>query len=90
MIEPGPAKYFHGRYEELNIFHRFLLQTKREQMGSSMLVQGPPGVGKSALIHQLGKEAKEKDWMYPLVMSSSFTFLISTRFLSRLIFSINT
>lgn len=31
MIERGPAKYFHGRYEELNIFHRFLLQTKREQ-----------------------------------------------------------
>ncbi|MCY3998134.1 MAG: AAA family ATPase [Flavobacteriaceae bacterium] len=27
-----------------------------------MLIQGPPGVGKPALIHQLGKEAKAKDW----------------------------
>ncbi|MCY3998274.1 MAG: hypothetical protein OXC92_05260 [Flavobacteriaceae bacterium] len=49
-IERGPAKYFHGRCEELTSFQHLLRETVQDQIGSNLLIQGPLGVGKSALI----------------------------------------
>ncbi len=62
MIERGPAKYFHGREQEIHDFQYLMLQTMDRQMGSSMLIQGPPGVGKTALIEELKKHALQKGW----------------------------
>ncbi len=61
-IERGPAKYFHGRSRERDSFERLLYETTQEVIGSSVLIQGPPGVGKSALIDQHQKQAKAQGW----------------------------
>ncbi len=62
MIERGPAKYFHGREKELKLFNRLLSTTIDRQMGSSFLIQGPPGVGKSALLEEHIQQAQKKQW----------------------------
>ncbi len=62
MIERGPAKYFHGRHQEINDFQHLMLQTVHRGIGSSVLLQGPPGVGKSALIHEYRKIAQNNHW----------------------------
>ncbi len=61
-IERGPAKYFHGRHQEINDFQHLMLQTVHRGIGSSVLLQGPPGVGKSALIHEYRKIAQNNHW----------------------------
>ncbi|MCY4298658.1 MAG: ATP-binding protein [Flavobacteriaceae bacterium] len=53
----GEAEYFHGRYRERNAFSQFLEKSKKNQKGTSFLIQGPPGVGKTALWHQLAKDS---------------------------------
>ncbi len=62
FIERGPAKYFHGRKAELRTFDQLLNETKQYQIGSSVLIQGPPGVGKTALIEEHEKQARKKNW----------------------------
>ncbi len=61
-IERGDAKYFHGRERQLNSFKNLLSKTVKNGMGSSVLIQGAPGIGKSALIDVYEKHAKTKGW----------------------------
>ncbi|MCY4268015.1 MAG: ATP-binding protein [Flavobacteriaceae bacterium] len=61
-IERGPAKYFHGRHQELKAFKGLLHETSQKGIGSSLLIQGPPGVGKTALIEEHKKEASLQGW----------------------------
>ncbi|MCY4298833.1 MAG: ATP-binding protein [Flavobacteriaceae bacterium] len=62
MIERDKAKYFHGRKEELKQFKFLLDLSKKRGIGSSFLIQGAPGVGKSALIHECEEIARKLKW----------------------------
>ncbi|MCY4217108.1 MAG: ATP-binding protein [Flavobacteriaceae bacterium] len=62
ILERGPAKYFHGRDKERHIFKSLLHETIHRGMGSSFLIQGAPGVGKTALIDQCCRLAQEEKW----------------------------
>ncbi len=52
----GPAKYFHGRKQEINFFKHSLEQSQKRGLAKSILIQGPPGVGKTALIDEFKKK----------------------------------
>lgn len=61
-IERDKARYFHGRKEELNHFRNLLNESKIKGVGSSFLIQGAPGIGKTALIHECVGIAKKSKW----------------------------
>lgn len=48
-----PAWYFHGRDEVLASFDRLCKRALGGRSGTTFLIQGAPGAGKTALIHQL-------------------------------------
>jgi len=58
----GPARYFHGRTEILQDYNKFLLNSIRAKDGTILVIQGPPGAGKTALLHQCERIAKNQDW----------------------------
>ncbi len=61
----GGAKYFHGRREVLSSF-----ANRRERastggsgaLGTTFLIQGAPGAGKTALLYRCAEEAAEGEW----------------------------
>ena len=59
----GPAKYFHGRLEELALFESSLDTAKDQNGRTTFLIQGPPGAGKTALLHECGKKAITRKWV---------------------------
>ncbi len=60
-IDRGPAKYFHGRKKILNDFRTLTERTSLGKIGgTTFLIQGAPGVGKSALLHECAKIAEKK------------------------------
>ena len=54
----GPAKHWNGRKEILDYFLEVLKETEKVKGGPIFLVQGAPGVGKTALLDQCMKIAK--------------------------------
>ncbi|MCY4300025.1 MAG: hypothetical protein OXC61_12110 [Flavobacteriaceae bacterium] len=54
----GSADYFHGRHHEIGFFKSSLETSKRKGKAKSILIQGPPGVGKTALKEELKKIAQ--------------------------------
>lgn len=58
----GPAKYFHGRRKILSSFHELLLHANQNKRGTTFLIQGAPGAGKTALLAECEKRALEKKW----------------------------
>ncbi len=58
----GRTPYFHGRREIINTFHRVLEDYLRGKEGTTFLIQGAPGAGKTALLDKLSTEAKMKGW----------------------------
>ncbi|MCY4162342.1 MAG: AAA family ATPase [Flavobacteriaceae bacterium] len=62
LIDRGRAKHFHGREEEIQLVQKMLYQSKEEGKGISFLIQGPPGVGKTALLWELRRIGKELNW----------------------------
>jgi len=67
----GPAEYFHGRTKVLDNFGKLLERATQTNRGTILLIQGAPGVGKTALLHELEKLALASGWgttknkMYP-------------------------
>ncbi len=55
-----PAQYFHGRTEMIDTFTRALDHYQRNRGGTTFLIQGAPGVGKTALLHEFKKRAVKK------------------------------
>ncbi len=62
----GPAKYFHGRKRELGMFRELLREAEGREgwSGTCVLVQGPPGVGKTALLAECIKRAGMYGWSF--------------------------
>ena len=58
----GPARHFHGRKEVLANFMDELGRAKEGGGGTTFLIQGPPGVGKTALLEKCADKAKGKGW----------------------------
>ena len=58
----GPARYFHGRRDILSNFHELLLHATQNKGGTTFLIQGAPGAGKTALLAECEKRALEKEW----------------------------
>ncbi len=62
MFERGKAEYFHGRETEQVFFRNALEKAKNKSLGTSFLIQGSPGVGKTALLEKCKEIALEKKW----------------------------
>ncbi len=58
----GPTPFFHGRKPILDSFEKRLVDDKEKKEGTIFIVQGPPGIGKSALLDECRKKAKNKKW----------------------------
>ncbi|MCY4158604.1 MAG: ATP-binding protein [Bacteroidetes bacterium] len=61
-FDRGPARYFHGRKQVLNNFHELVSSSVQAEGGTIFLIQGAPGVGKSALLHECERLARERGW----------------------------
>ena len=71
MIEDrGPAEYFHGRTEIINTFNSKLKRYQDKQRGTTFLIQGAPGAGKTALLDVLSKNAKKNGWK-PILINTN-------------------
>ena len=62
FLDRGAAKHFHGRTDILREFKKRLKIFKKSKGGTILLVQGPPGVGKTALLAKCWDEAEERRW----------------------------
>ncbi|MCY4216707.1 MAG: ATP-binding protein [Flavobacteriaceae bacterium] len=58
----GEADYFHGRKKEKKIIDDLLGLSQRKNKGYSILIQGSPGVGKTALLEEYQTEKIKKQW----------------------------
>ncbi len=58
----GPATFFHGRERELHAFRERRKKAHLTNGGTIFLVQGAPGVGKTALLHECAQRAEMDGW----------------------------
>ncbi len=61
-FDRGATPYFHGRKQILANFDKLVKDSMDTQTGSIFLIQGAPGVGKTALLDVLSKRAKGRGW----------------------------
>lgn len=61
--ERGPAKYFHGRENVRTFFAQLRTDAIQDRAGTIFLIQGAPGAGKTALLHQCAVEANLDGWL---------------------------
>ena len=61
-FDRGPAKYFHGRKQILHDFNELVARAIQAKSGTIFLIQGAPGAGKSALLHECAEQAKSAKW----------------------------
>ena len=58
----GPAKYFHGREGILSTFGKILNYSTENRWGTTFLIQGAPGAGKTALLYECERLAQKSKW----------------------------
>ena len=58
----SPAKHFHGREKERATWRALLRNAMAGEAGSTFIIQGPPGAGKTALMTEMYKEAASGEW----------------------------
>lgn len=63
----GEAKYFHGRRQILNDFAISCRRAAKHCSGTTFLVQGAPGAGKTALLKECSKRASIAGWQVATV-----------------------
>ncbi len=61
-FDRGPAKYFHGRKQILDDFNKVAGRAIRTKSGTTFLIQGAPGAGKTALMYECEKLARNSGW----------------------------
>ena len=63
----GPATFFHGRKRELRAFANTLRNANLSNGGTVFLIQGAPGAGKTALLHQCARRAAQDAWRVAVI-----------------------
>ncbi len=58
----GPSPYFHGRESIQRDFKKLLERAHASKTGTTFLIQGAPGAGKTALLFELEKIALRSQW----------------------------
>lgn len=58
----GPSQYFHGRTRIQRNFKELLKRATQAGNGTTFLIQGAPGVGKTALLYECEKHARAREW----------------------------
>ena len=66
----GPALFFHGREKQLQDFRWALEDARLHDSGTTYLALGPPGAGKSALLHECMRRAKAEGWRTAFVTTN--------------------
>ncbi|MCY4672745.1 MAG: hypothetical protein OXD43_03080 [Bacteroidetes bacterium] len=61
-FDRGPAKYFHGRKDILHDFSELVTRATQAKSGTTFLIQGAPGAGKTALLTECESLAQKDDW----------------------------
>ncbi len=61
-FDRGPAKYFHGRKQILRDFSELVERATQANSGTTFLIQGAPGAGKSALLAECERLARDGKW----------------------------
>ena len=67
----GPVRYFHGRKQILSDFGKILDYSTQNNWGTIFLIQGAPGAGKTALLHECAEQAKSAKWKIVKINSSA-------------------
>ncbi|MXW33037.1 MAG: ATP-binding protein [Rhodothermaceae bacterium] len=62
ISDRGPAEYFHGRTQILCDFEDLLRRVRKGENGTTFLIQGTPGAGKTALLYECEKRAIAYEW----------------------------
>ncbi len=60
--ERGKAKFFHGREKEKKHFKGLMRESIEKRKREACLIQGPPGVGRSALLEEFKDIARNQKW----------------------------
>ena len=58
----GATKYFHGREDVQDLVANWRAVARAHRGGTTILIQGAPGAGKSALLHQCAGKATRDGW----------------------------
>ncbi|MCY4233069.1 MAG: ATP-binding protein [Bacteroidetes bacterium] len=66
----GPSPFFHGREEIIDNFNIVLDDHKAHKDGTTFMIQGAPGAGKTALLDVLSKHAKKNGWK-PILINTN-------------------
>jgi len=66
-----PIPFFHGREEIIDNFNIVLDDSKALRDGTTFLIQGVPGSGKTALLDVLSKHAKKNGWKSILINTNT-------------------
>ena len=61
-FDRGPSKFFHGRNDILGNFRELAELSTQTKTGSTFLIQGAPGAGKTALLAECAKHARSEGW----------------------------
>jgi len=71
-FDRGPTPYFHGRERIQSDFRSHIEQAEGIKAGgTTFLIQGAPGSGKTALLYELGKIAEAQDWKVVKIKTSA-------------------
>ena len=72
VSDRGPARYFHGRKQILQDFENILWRSDQDGSGTTFLIQGAPGAGKTALLYECEKLAEKREWKIAQISSLAF------------------
>ncbi|MCY3630475.1 MAG: ATP-binding protein [Bacteroidetes bacterium] len=62
VADRGPTRFFHGRKRVLGNFGKLVKESMEAQGGSTFLIQGAPGAGKTALLEEMALDALKNQW----------------------------
>ncbi len=63
----GPSPYFHGRTKILRTFQEILRYSIQNIWGTTFLIYGAPGAGKSALLYECERIAEAAEWQVAII-----------------------